>query len=132
VGQRRVPSSKMIETAARLWPKYAFWLASGLTDEEYGHTYPKLLGRKASWPEHEAVEMKRGNDYFLHCAKMQMRQFGDTNDYRDKRLWEDDWATLDALSWFREVERESLKKIAPEERMRTKPAKVEPWSPEEE
>lgn len=62
---------------------------------------------------------------------MQMRQFGQDNGYKDSRAWEDDWATLDSLSWFREVERESFKKISPDERMKVKPAKVEPWRPED-
>jgi hypothetical protein len=129
--EETVPSSKMIETTARLWPKYAFWLASGLTDEEYGHTYPKSVGRKAAWPEYEGVEMKRGSDYFTHCAKMQMRQLGQDKVYENKKLWEDDWAMLDALSWFREVERESFKTIPHDERIKKKPAKVSPWLPDE-
>jgi hypothetical protein len=30
----------MIEALARRWPQYAFWLATGLTDAENGHTAP--------------------------------------------------------------------------------------------
>ena len=30
----------MIEAVCRRWPKYAFWIATGLTDPENGHTAP--------------------------------------------------------------------------------------------
>lgn len=33
-----VPSGSLIQAAALLWPKYAFWLATGMTDFSNGHT----------------------------------------------------------------------------------------------
>lgn len=33
-----VPSGNLIQAAALLWPKYAFWLATGMTDFSNGHT----------------------------------------------------------------------------------------------
>jgi len=35
------PTAHMLEAIGRRWPKYAFWLISGLTDERNGHTAPK-------------------------------------------------------------------------------------------
>lgn len=40
---RQKPSAEMISTAARLWPDYAYWLASGDTEPERGHIAPKSL-----------------------------------------------------------------------------------------
>ncbi len=36
-GKQR-PTCHMIEAAAKQWPEYAFWLATGLTDPDFGHT----------------------------------------------------------------------------------------------
>ena len=46
---RQRPTVEMIETVAKLWPEYAFWLITGLTDQTHGHisteehTYPEQL-----------------------------------------------------------------------------------------
>lgn len=34
------PSAEMIEAVAEIWPEYAFWLATGITDCLYGHICP--------------------------------------------------------------------------------------------
>ncbi|WP_284335044.1 hypothetical protein [Comamonas sp. NoAH] len=38
-GKQR-PTSEMIESAARLWPQYAFWLVTGISDAKNGHIAP--------------------------------------------------------------------------------------------
>jgi len=38
---RQRPTAHMIEALCRRWPEYAFWLATGITDERNGHTAPK-------------------------------------------------------------------------------------------
>ncbi|WP_321904469.1 hypothetical protein [Burkholderia cenocepacia] len=38
---RQRPTAHMIEALARRWPQYAFWIATGLTDTDNGHTAPK-------------------------------------------------------------------------------------------
>ncbi|WP_175666007.1 hypothetical protein [Burkholderia ambifaria] len=37
---KQKPTAVMIEALSRRWPKYAFWIATGLTDPENGHTAP--------------------------------------------------------------------------------------------
>ncbi|KAJ3472822.1 hypothetical protein NLI96_g13243 [Meripilus lineatus] len=37
---RQRPTAHMIEALARRWPQYAFWIATGLTDTDNGHTAP--------------------------------------------------------------------------------------------
>lgn len=39
-GKQR-PTAHMIEALCRRWPEYAFWVATGITDEKNGHTAPK-------------------------------------------------------------------------------------------
>ncbi|MFC0349666.1 hypothetical protein [Undibacterium danionis] len=36
------PSGELIEAACKLWPNYAFWLVTGITDQYHGHDSPKL------------------------------------------------------------------------------------------
>lgn len=38
-GKQR-PTAHMIESLSRRWPQYAFWVATGITDEVNGHTAP--------------------------------------------------------------------------------------------
>ncbi|MBM5570549.1 MULTISPECIES: hypothetical protein [Deefgea] len=38
---KQKPTIDMIEAIARRWPEYAFWLATGITDQENGHTAPQ-------------------------------------------------------------------------------------------
>lgn len=69
------PGGDMVQAVARLFPRYAFWLASGLTDQDFGHTNPR--GSKC-FPEHPAHEdQKRFDDYFSHCMALQMNVYGD-------------------------------------------------------
>lgn len=39
-GKQR-PTAHMIEALCRRWPEYAFWVATGITDESNGHTAPR-------------------------------------------------------------------------------------------
>lgn len=49
------PNGALVEGAARAWPEYAFWLATGLTDVDCGHRMPQphlaVLGYLESYPE---------------------------------------------------------------------------------
>jgi hypothetical protein len=38
---RRTPDAEMLESIARQWPQYAFWLSTGATDFAFGHICPK-------------------------------------------------------------------------------------------
>ena len=49
------PTPDMIQALCRLKPEYAFWIATGITDAEYGHkapasalTFPEWSGDRAS------------------------------------------------------------------------------------
>lgn len=112
-----LPSGEMIQALARLFPRYAFWLVSGLTDREYGHTTPEHAWAKNFPEEDHDEERKRFDDYFHHCMTMQMKVYdGSTKNYdRDdvieakntlKRLARLRRAELDMLL----IEKDSLEK----------------------
>src|SRR5437879_1798704 len=57
------PGGRLIEAAARLWPEYAFWLATGIVDLEYGHSFPKTLPKSVTWPEHGGSHSPDAKDF---------------------------------------------------------------------
>lgn len=59
-GQQKV-SVDMIEAACHLWPHYAFWLATGITDTANGHIAPDTA---LNFPEHSYVPDEYTNTYF--------------------------------------------------------------------
>ena len=46
------PSGSLIQAAALLWPQYAFWLATGMTDLSNGHTLVSGYGYTKAFPDY--------------------------------------------------------------------------------
>ncbi|GAB3370383.1 hypothetical protein GCM10027317_06180 [Massilia agri] len=126
------PGGKMIEAAARLWPQYAFWLATGITDREYGHAAPKDLPTSVTWPEDSAARRPSAAEYLSHCIAMQDKLVEQGEAYRASKEWDRDWEKLNASSWDREISVHSMRILfgAYEDRIREQPAKVNPWVPD--
>ncbi|CAM3898275.1 hypothetical protein EV679_2548 [Kerstersia gyiorum] len=53
-GKQR-PTAEMIEAASRLWPEYAFWLVTGVSDAEHGHIAPFGADFPRKMPRQEAA-----------------------------------------------------------------------------
>lgn len=64
--QRSTPD--MIEAAARFWPQYAFWIATGITDATNGHIAPSLV---TNFPEFTWMPDPISTQYFQHSLKLQ-------------------------------------------------------------
>jgi hypothetical protein len=76
-----MPSGNMIEAAGRLWPQYAFWLCTGMTDEQYGHTMPNLAMCK-NFPEYKNINTRdKFQEYFYFCMHMQNKLYGDSQNF---------------------------------------------------
>ena len=103
-----VPSAEMIQALARLFPRYAFWLASGLTDLEFGHTYPPHAMAKCFPEEADEEERKRFDDYFSHCMTMQMKVYDAQTPNYDSEGIEEAKTTLKRLTRLRKTELEML------------------------
>ncbi|WP_413443982.1 hypothetical protein [Herbaspirillum frisingense] len=109
------PSGEMIQAIGRLFPRYAFWLATGLTDSHYGHTLPR---HSKSFPEgHVGNWHKRFDDYFSHCMEMQMKVYGSEAPYVGDE-YQDAVAMMFHLHWLRNKEIEMLKESEVAEQMR--------------
>lgn len=101
---KAVPGGEMIQALARLFPRYAFWLASGLTDLEYGHAQSKHAMAKCFPEDNSREERKRFDDYFAHCMEMQMRVYdAESQNYSKTELVEAN-NNLKRLARLRKIE----------------------------
>jgi hypothetical protein len=64
---RKKADADMIEAASKVWPEHALWLASGITDVQYGH----IAGTpEATFPEtHPQQSMPASSEYFRASVK---------------------------------------------------------------
>jgi hypothetical protein len=70
------PSGALVEGVAKAWPEYAFWVATGLTDVEFGHRIPPLhdsvQGYVSNYPEGKLkVERTLAAEYFKVSKELQ-------------------------------------------------------------
>lgn len=83
-GQR--PTTEMLEALGRRWPQHAFWLVTGLTDNEFSHTAPNKSGVLDT-----AYAPRPAGEELLHLRSELFRLLGnETRTLRDR--WED-WLT---------------------------------------
>ncbi len=81
--RRQKPTPEMIEIVGKLWPKYAFWLTTGITDISNGHTAPMTV---MTYPEKSHVENYWSNQYF-HLAISINHKLNETADPKDTATW---------------------------------------------
>lgn len=62
-GQR--PTVEMLQSVSRLWPEYAFWLMTGITDSQYGHISPN-----GSILEDHYLPKSSASEYFKYRTKV--------------------------------------------------------------
>lgn len=59
------PSAELVEKVAKAWPKHAFWLVTGITDCDYGHSSPD----DASVATFRELKNNATNEFFLEEIK---------------------------------------------------------------
>lgn len=64
---RQRPTAHMIEALARRWPQYAFWIATGLTDTDNGHTAPQ-----GAWTAGQPRSNAKAEAAAVHYFEFQM------------------------------------------------------------
>jgi len=70
--RRQRPTPDMIEALARLFPQYAFWIATGITDSSNGHVAP---ANAQTFPERLYVEAEAASQYFRRSLVLLRRLF---------------------------------------------------------
>ncbi|WP_112068108.1 hypothetical protein [Herbaspirillum rubrisubalbicans] len=67
-GRQQRVTSDMLEALAKWKPKYAFWLATGITDATNGHVAPETV---QTFPERDLPDSDETNEYFEYQLQMQ-------------------------------------------------------------
>ncbi|MDR6740990.1 hypothetical protein J2X56_003014 [Herbaspirillum sp. 1173] len=62
--KKQRPTAEMIEAVCRRWPQYAFWVATGITDPDYGHVAPRTA--QASYNVVRGIEQEHSTQEFLY------------------------------------------------------------------
>ncbi len=70
--RKQKPTSAMIESIAHLWPKYAFWLVTGVTDAANGHVAPLTA---LTFPEFLHAEQPGADSYFSKAIALAKRLY---------------------------------------------------------
>jgi len=65
-------TSDMLEALARLFPSYAFWLATGITDATNGHTAPNTA---QAFPERTNIKSMSAEEYFKRSLELAEKLF---------------------------------------------------------
>lgn len=81
--RRQKATPEMIEIIAKLWPKYAFFLATGITDTANGHTAPLS---SFTFPEKSHVENYWANQYFEMSLNL-LNKLYQTTDIKSSATW---------------------------------------------
>lgn len=96
---RQRPTAEMIQFAARKWPEYGFWLATGLTDGLHGHV---AVGEGVNFLESPVRQRKRAAEYFRLASVLLDRIESGVS------IALEDWDELDQLKSLRTSEERFL------------------------
>ncbi|WP_137887635.1 hypothetical protein [Pseudomonas sp. 2FE] len=82
IGKQR-PTAEMIQAAAQLWPEYAFWMATGVTDAKHGHISCRDGGKRQFYPERRYELRNAAKPYFSQLIESINRRYGDANPFEN-------------------------------------------------
>ncbi len=81
--RRQRPTTDMFAAICKLYPKYAFWLATGITDAVNGHVAPQTA---LTFPERLYSDGEATNDYFIQSLKLADKLYAEGNvDIEDEK-----------------------------------------------
>lgn len=108
------PTSEMLEAVARLWPCFAFWLVTGVTDAKNGHVACGYYSAGTQfYPERPHVPRNAARPYFDHLLDMFRRCYGDGPSWGDEVLEKDAFVSLLRLEVARDAESQALSETEP-------------------
>lgn len=84
--RKQRPTPEMIQAVAQLWPEFAFWLATGVTDARHGHISCRDGLRRQFYPERTFARRGSAGLYFSHLIEMFRRKYGDKEQYPTELL----------------------------------------------
>lgn len=111
--QKQKPSAEMIQAIAQLWPEYAFWLATGVTDARNGHISCRDGVSQHFLPERSCAPRHLAKPYFRQLIEMFRRQYGDKDPYPTEVMAREAETELARLELARESEDQALRAADP-------------------
>lgn len=109
-GKQR-PTAEMLQAVARLWPEYAFWLATGVTDAKHGHISCRMGAPRQFYPERPYAPRNAAKPYFAQLIESFNRTYGDGNPYESEIEEKEATVQLRRLEVAREAEELALNEL---------------------
>lgn len=98
----------MIQAVSRLWPEYAFWLATGVTDAKHGHISCRTGTPRQFYPERPYAPRNAAKPYFAQLIESFVRTYGEGNSYESEIEEKEAEVQLRRLEVAREAEEQAL------------------------
>lgn len=73
---KQKPTLAMLQAVAQLWPEYAFWTLTGITDARNGHVACVDGRPKSFYPERDFEQRSAASAYFRQVLEMYQRRYG--------------------------------------------------------
>ena len=108
---KQKPSAEMIQAVAQLWPEYAFWLATGVTDARNGHISCRDGAHRQFYPERTCAPRRAAKPYFTQLIEMFRRRYGDKSRYPTELMEREAETELARLDLSREGEDQALRAV---------------------
>lgn len=103
----------MLEAISRLWPEFAFWLVTGVSDAKNGHVACVNGRSKQFYPERPCSLRNAAKPYFSQLVDMLRRCYGDGATWDDEASERDAQVQLLKLEVARDAERRALSEVEP-------------------
>jgi len=107
------PTAEMLESVAQLWPEFAFWLATGVTDAKNGHVACVNGVSKQFYPERPSSQRNAAKPYFNQLIEMFRRSYGEGPGWLDAATERDAQVQLLKLEVARDAERLAFSEVEP-------------------
>ena len=109
---KQKPTLAMLQAVAQLWPEYAFWTLTGITDARNGHLACVDGSAKSFYPERDFEQRSAANAYFRQVLEMYQRRYGEGLTLHGKLVLEyEDLLKLHKLEVARLAESAALSKF---------------------
>lgn len=110
---KQKPTLDMLQWASRLWPTYAFWLITGITDARHGHVSCRNPGTQgAFFPERGMQPRNAAKPYFEQAIHMFRRVYGEGLSLHDRpEFHQEEMMRLLSLELARVAEDEAVSKL---------------------
>lgn len=106
--EKQRPTAEMIQAIARLWPEYAFWLSTGVTDAKHGHVSCRDGVIAKFYPERTYAPRNAARPYFLQLIDLFGRTYGKAHQFASESLEKEALVNLAQLEVARDAEEQAM------------------------